>query len=767
MRIKRISGLLLSSLALSLPCMAQTHALRLPTGSEVVFPHHSIMNTTVPATMEAWIAAETSGTHFVPFVRYASSAEHKSIEVWPDARVKWLYAGRPWAHTGSCVETSPGAFPIDGEFHHLAFVRRNNGSWETFLDGVSIATGGPGGCCWLTCDTINANTTSRVLGGDGWLIRGMRVSNGERYSGTFTPEDSWTPDGTTVMQVDFEEGAGNQVGDVGPANQIGTINGDYEWVEVGTPEPENRGVYLDGDGDGVYVPPHVSLDEWDEYTMELWVDREAGSNRLIRAGDPYQQSIELTGDAADVYMHHNWSHNNQEGTDCGGNQLGDSEWTHIAATFSDQVIRLYQNGELMYECGGMETPFEGMGYPLRIGHAFFFWNDNYLQGRIDEVRLWSYARSEQELRSTINKQIGASEAANYPGLVSSWGFEGDTQDATGLNQAELVGDAHFVDSTDIPVLFDCDQNGISDAEDIAADPGADCNLNGTLDVCEAIADSGVDCDGDGVLDVCQGAPDCNGNGVPDLCDIFNGSSADCNQNGIPDECELEGNDCNQNGWLDECDDLCFGQPCPDCDGDGIPDECEIADGTQNDCNQNGVPDSCECMGGTISDCNSNCIPDECEFFDGTLTDLNNNGVADQCECPVFSYCMTSPNSVGEGVVLSSEGSACPDLNNLTLVAEGGPTGQPGLMFYGATTANQPFGMGVRCVGGPIYRLNTVFFGGAGRSELELDLARGPMGFGPGAITAGSTWYFQLWYRDPASGSWGFNLSNGLAATFGS
>jgi hypothetical protein len=33
------------------------------------------------------------------------------------------------------------------------------------------------------------------------------------------------------------------------------------------------------------------------------------------------------------------------------------------------------------------------------------------------------------------------------------------------------------------------------------------------------------------------------------------------------------------------------------------------------------------------------------------------------------------------------------------------------------------------------------------------------------ITAGSTWYFQFWFRDPAAGARNVNLSNGLAATF--
>ena len=63
----------------------------------------------------------------------------------------------------------------------------------------------------------------------------------------------------------------------------------------------------------------------------------------------------------------------------------------------------------------------------------------------------------------------------------------------------------------------------------------------------------------------------------------------------------------------------------------------------------------------------------------------------------------------------------------------------------------------------------------GRSFFQYDLARGDSlvadsiaQFGPsGAITAGSTWNFQCWYRDPngSCGS-GFNLTNALAVVFG-
>jgi hypothetical protein len=45
------------------------------------------------------------------------------------------------------------------------------------------------------------------------------------------------------------------------------------------------------------------------------------------------------------------------------------------------------------------------------------------------------------------------------------------------------------------------------------------------------------------------------------------------------------------------------------------------------------------------------------------------------------------------------------------------------------------------------------------------LDQNPSNSGSGAITPGSTWYFQFWYRDPAMGAPGFNLSSALSVSF--
>jgi len=176
--------------------------------------------------------------------------------------------------------------------------------------------------------------------------------------------------------------------------------------------------------------------------------------------------------------------------------------------------------------------------------------------------------------------------------------------------------------------LDCDANGMLDSCEIDDDPGLDCDTNGMLDSCEIDDDAGLDCDANDILDECElGGNDCNSNGILDACDI-SGVEDDCDGNGVPDSCELGDNDCNSNGTLDACD-ISEGDE-DDCDENGIPDVCEIEG---EDCNSNGIPDACELQDGGAQDCNLNGIPDECDLEAGA-EDCNDNGVPDECDVQV-------------------------------------------------------------------------------------------------------------------------------------
>jgi len=141
---------------------------------------------------------------------------------------------------------------------------------------------------------------------------------------------------------------------------------------------------------------------------------------------------------------------------------------------------------------------------------------------------------------------------------------------------------------------DCNDNGIDDANDIAAGTSADCNLNTVPDECDLAEPSSFDC---------------NFNGLVDSCEVAGGSAPDCNGNDRPDECDLIENDCDNNGVPNECD--------PDCDGNELSDACDIAFGFATDCNLNRIPDECDITAGTSSDGDEDGLPDTCSFWVST------------------------------------------------------------------------------------------------------------------------------------------------------
>ena len=130
---------------------------------------------------------------------------------------------------------------------------------------------------------------------------------------------------------------------------------------------------------------------------------------------------------------------------------------------------------------------------------------------------------------------------------------------------------------------DCDDDGLDDAGEIAADPGLDTN-------------------GDGLLDACQ---DCNGNGTPDPLEIASGTLVDANANGRPDSCEP---DCDGNGVADAIDAAL--DPAKDSNGDFVLQSCEP------DCNGDGIADSDAVLADMTLDRSRDGVPDACEDCDG-------------------------------------------------------------------------------------------------------------------------------------------------------
>ncbi|MFT7476889.1 MAG: hypothetical protein ACI80N_000159 [Gammaproteobacteria bacterium] len=184
-----------------------------------------------------------------------------------------------------------------------------------------------------------------------------------------------------------------------------------------------------------------------------------------------------------------------------------------------------------------------------------------------------------------------------------------------------------------------------------------------------------------------------------------------------------------------------------------------------DCNGNGIVDFDDIAAGRSMDMNGDNIPDEC----GTLG-------SEYCFCPsgpcgndsATTGCL---HSGGIGPRSTATGSLSVAADDLVILGFDLPANKPGLMFMGASQIQVPFGDGQRCVGaGGI----GVFRYGVQQSDASGVFTMGPglaatslQRFGAaGQITAGSTWKFQAWLRDPSGpcGS-GFTTGTALSVTF--
>lgn len=122
------------------------------------------------------------------------------------------------------------------------------------------------------------------------------------------------------------------------------------------------------------------------------------------------------------------------------------------------------------------------------------------------------------------------------------------------------------------------------------------------------------------------------------------------------------------------------------------------------------------------------------------------------------------NSTGGGARLEAVGSPSVAADDAYLYATQLPPNQFALPYTGTASVQVPFGDGIRCIGaaGGLWRLGVQATGPEGWVELGL----GIVSEGPAPIAAGSSWDFQVWYRDPGGpcGS-GFNLSGAYRIAF--
>lgn len=172
----------------------------------------------------------------------------------------------------------------------------------------------------------------------------------------------------------------------------------------------------------IRIPHSAALNPTTRFTFEAWVAVTDPGGCSSIAGKSFTQAwwVGLCGTTLRSYL---------KGTPSlrDGGVIPPGAWTHIAVVFNGTRRIHYVNGEQVLnvpETGPLTTSTSEM----RIGSDVSFQKTP--SGALNEVRLWSIARTQAQIRQSINKTINGPLA----GLVGVWRLNGNALDSSGAHR---------------------------------------------------------------------------------------------------------------------------------------------------------------------------------------------------------------------------------------------------------------------------------------------------------------------------------------------
>ncbi len=212
---------------------------------------------------------------------------------------------------------------------------------------------------------------------------------------------------------------------------------------------QNRVLELDGEESYVQLPGHI-FDHLEETTVEAWVkiDEWAYFSQWFAFGNNVDANV-------DGQRWRGMGINNFEsepqlqyfiytGVDSlrildASTDLPLGTWCHMAVVSGSEGMRFYLNGQLVGQnaFGGSFAAIGASGDNY-LGKSHWDSND-YFHGQLDEVRVWSVARSEGQIREAMYRSLHGDEE----GLYALWNFDGGkaADQTSRAHHGQLVGGA--------------------------------------------------------------------------------------------------------------------------------------------------------------------------------------------------------------------------------------------------------------------------------------------------------------------------------------
>ncbi len=198
-------------------------------------------------------------------------------------------------------------------------------------------------------------------------------------------------------------------------------------------------------GTGRVVVPHSpALNPTGAFTFEAWINISNTSGCHNIAGKGFEEAwwVGVCNGQLRSYL-------KGSGSAYTVGQVPTNEWTHVAVVYDGTKHYHYIDGELVGTPRVEAGPLTTSTNPVEIGGDVDY-EGNTLNGYIDEVRLWNVARTQAQIRSTLQGFTGGTL-----GLVAFWPLNGNENDIFAGHNGTLAGSPLPVFPLPPPVLLNC------------------------------------------------------------------------------------------------------------------------------------------------------------------------------------------------------------------------------------------------------------------------------------------------------------------------
>lgn len=319
-----------------------------------------------------------------------------------------IYSGGAW----QTAATSSTALPLN-TWSHVA-CSYDKTTLKVFLNGVLVGSQALSVALDDSATNFRAGSDEGGTYGDlNGSVDDIRIYNYARTEKQIVEDMNaghpavGSPVGSAVAHYKFDEGYGSTVNNSGNGGMslngtLGAGSSAPSWTNDGK---FGKALSFDGN-DYAYVNDTTNspLDITQAITLSAWIystDTQSAYNKVVAklkdAYYPYQLDFDGENDDKIYFILSDGSAKYAIKSD---EDIPQNTWTHIVGTYDGSIMKLYINGKIQSETLTANFNIYTNNNPLYIGGRS---DTQWFKGLIDEVKIYNYALSEDEIKAEYNR----------------------------------------------------------------------------------------------------------------------------------------------------------------------------------------------------------------------------------------------------------------------------------------------------------------------------------------------------------------------------